>query len=128
MSHLATAYRVSAATSVDGARLLEICLSPKTHAACTYYILGAIDANGSWMAGLETELRGGCAARENPEKCVKDGLRATATDRDCIPAGTTGGQLRDIMTRWLNRNPKELKVEAAELVRKAMIEAFPCSS
>ena len=44
----------------------------------------------------------------------------------CPPERVTGGQLRDIVVRFLQDNPGEWRRTAARLVARALSEAFPC--
>lgn len=44
----------------------------------------------------------------------------------CLPVGITGGQMRKVVTKYLNENPANLHHGAAILVYEALSEAFPC--
>ena len=47
-------------------------------------------------------------------------------NRYCVPEGVLAGQLKKIITKYLNDNPKNLHLSAFSLVQDALIEAFPC--
>ena len=54
-----------------------------------------------------------------------DGVFEATSSQYCL---TAGGQLHDIVAQYLLSHPKELDRPAADLVRAAFKEAFPCSS
>ncbi len=51
---------------------------------------------------------------------------AKAPARFCAPAGVTMGQDRDVVVRWLEKNPAQRHGDAAPLVIAALQDAFPC--
>ena len=44
----------------------------------------------------------------------------------CTPIKATLGQLRPVVTRWLNEHPESLHFPASSLVQIALAKAFPC--
>jgi hypothetical protein len=46
--------------------------------------------------------------------------------RACFPNEVTTGQLRDVVTKFLDKNPEQLHHPAESLVALAFAEAFPC--
>jgi len=44
----------------------------------------------------------------------------------CLPRGHNVGQLLAVTQRYFENNPAKLHRDAAELVREAAIQAFPC--
>lgn len=46
--------------------------------------------------------------------------------RACFPEGVTNGQIRDVVTTFLRRNPELRHYGAAGLVSEALENAFPC--
>ena len=51
---------------------------------------------------------------------------AIAGRKACPPGQATGGQVRDIVVRFLVNHPEERHFSAESLVAKALSEAFPC--
>jgi hypothetical protein len=45
----------------------------------------------------------------------------------CIPANATQGQLRSIVTKWLQDNPRYRHYSAGSLAAAAISNAFPCN-
>lgn len=59
---------------------------------------------------------------------VVDTLTMTENRYVCVPPkSVTGGQLRDIVTKWLEDNPADRHLNASALVMLALTEAFPCT-
>ncbi|RYE67932.1 MAG: hypothetical protein EOO81_09935 [Oxalobacteraceae bacterium] len=46
--------------------------------------------------------------------------------RLCFPKGTTSGQLRDVVVRYLNEQPNMRRLLAAQLVFISLAGAYPC--
>jgi hypothetical protein len=84
-----------------GNDLLGYCSTPNSSLFCLGYVEGVADT----------------MARNDP---VLGGLRA------CIPAGVTGGQLRDITVKMLQDRPEIRQNNAASIVASALSTAFPC--
>ncbi len=88
-----------------GFKLLEYCSAPEAtyrDGLCLGYTLGVHDSQSSLVAlGISKPLY-------------------------CMPTGVTAGQLRLVVKKWLQENPKDLHSAAGALVFAAFIEAFPC--
>jgi hypothetical protein len=46
--------------------------------------------------------------------------------RICLSEGVTGGQMFDVVCKWLSENPKLRNKPAGLLVRGALADAWPC--
>lgn len=62
---------------------------------------------------------------------ISDGLeygRVTqkSSIRACVPAGVTGGQIMDVVIRYLWQHSEIRHLLASQLVTSALIESFPC--
>ena len=104
----------------------------------------------NWMRPLEKspsdEFKGRIAyysgnslfdlCKKNEEACaiyidgVNDGFFASTigTNRDlayCIPAGSTGPQVRDVVVQYLTNHPEERQRLASVLVAEALAHAWP---
>ena len=49
-----------------------------------------------------------------------------AKRRVCLPDGVTGGQLKDVVCRYVDANPDQRRVPASYLAETALEEAWPC--
>jgi hypothetical protein len=88
----------SVAAFVSGNTLHDLCKTGASSnpAACTSYIVGAIDA-----------------------------INADGTHL-CLPAGVIAEQMRDVVARWLSDHPERRQEAAAGLVSAAVQSVFPC--
>ena len=89
---------------VDGNKLHEWCGLDEQrwgHGACDGFLAGASGTFHYWMSLEERKFF-------------------------CEPNGVTGGQLRDIVTKWLIENPAKRHLAGEVLVGEALIDAFPC--
>jgi hypothetical protein len=93
----ASAQRVSL---TDGNRLMGYCLS-KTPGACDAYISGVADAIALLSKGPSTAAA-------------------------CIPTSVSGGQLHDVVVKYLKAHPEKRELKAGSLTISAFSEAFPC--
>jgi hypothetical protein len=99
---LVAAPSISHATFLDGNQLYEICggTTKVNEASCLAYIDGTTDT-------LEA-MRWG----ENKPP-------------DCLPAGSTGKQVRDVVMQYLSSHPQDRAKPAAPLVLMAVFTAWP---
>ena len=59
---------------------------------------------------------------------VADALAATQYSEVCIPSNSvSGGQLKDVVPKWLEDYPAQRHNPAVTLVGRALTEAFPCT-
>ena len=62
---------------------------------------------------------------------VSDGATANAPDAGpgfCEPVKATRGMLQGLVVKWLERHATDRGRPAAELVTRALIDAFPCAA
>jgi hypothetical protein len=93
-----TAAHAQRASNVDGVKLMKACNGSQTE-VCDAYLDGfgdAIHAGG------------------------KDHALA------CIPAASTGTELRDVLVTWLRANPQAQHDKAEKIARLAFQKAYPC--
>ena len=55
-----------------------------------------------------------------------DGEVSVGAFTACIPTSSTQGQVADVVSNWLARNPEQRHYSAASLVAAALDESFPC--
>ena len=69
-----------------------------------------------------------CEARDSFCADYLEGVADTliSVDIGCVPAGVTAGQMRDVITKYLNNHPETRRYVAASLVYLALDEAFGC--
>ena len=93
-----------AGRAVTGNDWVESCDSSKTsdQSFCSGYVLGFIDAIGSWR------------------------ILSNSPITLCIPAEVTVGQMRDVATRYIADNIKFRHLDAARLFAEAFLTAWPC--
>jgi len=100
-SSVAFSVEVDVYVYVDGNYLLNLCenddIVPRTF--CLAYITGVSDTSQSknWK-----------------------GLRY------CKPNGVVPGQMKKIVTKYLNNHPEKLHLAAYILIQNALLDAFPC--
>ena len=82
---------------------------------CLVYILGVVDTLGSGQDFVNLMN----LSREN--KIVNP------TPSPCLPDNVPLGQMKQVVTKYLNENPTNIHDSAAAGVRFALNEAFPCS-
>jgi hypothetical protein len=46
----------------------------------------------------------------------------------CMPNGSTQGQMRDVVLRWLENNPDKRHYDASSIVAYVLGQAFPCAA
>lgn len=98
---------VQAGYFYDGNQLLELCESREGSpdaAACSGYIAGVFDMIDGYQGTLD----------------VKSYI--------CVPVSVKVSQLKRIVVKFLNANPKQLHLSARGEVWDALHEAFPCKS
>lgn len=61
-------------------------------------------------------------------QAISDALEVTKISGHavCSPDNVTAGQLKDIVTQWLQAKPKLRHLAASRLVAAALQDAFPC--
>lgn len=89
-----------------GNKVYELCSTAKT--SSTYYQDDAFCA--AYIAGVADDL---------------ELIRIVGNRPQCIPAGVTVGQLRDVVLKRLRENPAERHLSAAAIARFAIMEAYP---
>lgn len=102
------------------------------------FIFSVLFSSPAW-ADFETgnQLHSDCSSELFYEKGICIGYIMAIADvlgssplygySTCIPSGVTAGQMRDVVQRWLNENPKERHYNADSLVAWALSDAFPCN-
>ena len=103
----------SQAGLITGNTLLAECQSEGRF--CQGYISGSVDehlrvANINWYISFQTNAQ--ATLQEHLSYCIADGV--------------TIGQMKDIVTLYLERNPADRHQDASWLVVGALAEAFPC--
>ena len=88
----------------------------------------------TWVTGNGLKERCGSASHVKRAFCI--GFAVAVAEvvsnmeymvwRACFPDGVTGGQLRDVMTKFLDENPERLHDPGVNLAAEAFEEAFPC--
>ncbi len=88
----------------------------------------------AWVTGNGLKERCGSASHVKRAFCI--GFAVAVAEvvsnmeymvwRACFPDGVTGGQLRDVMTKFLDENPERLHDPGVNLAAEAFEEAFPC--
>jgi hypothetical protein len=99
-------------SSITGAKLAELCASrdQRQVEGCTAYIDGIADA-----AGFYQRLR------------PMDGSRGgTLPGYVCIPAPTTGAQLRTAFVDWMKKHADQGQRQASGVVLRALDDNFVC--
>lgn len=89
---------------LSGNKLLEFCESdtPAEFGQCLGYIASASDTHATWVDWGDM------------------------TRQMCIPPHATGGQLYQVVLKFLKEHPETLHLAAGSLVLIALGEAFPC--
>lgn len=93
---------------LTGNDLHEYCQDRAYGVACIYYVQGIIDG------GVHLNRVG------------KNQLIIISGFRHCSSDNVTGGQLRDVVKRYLEEHPERRHWAAANIVGEALEEAFPC--
>ena len=83
----------------DGAAIHEACSTDRT--AASHYVVGVVDAHETLAGGSEP--------------------------RFCIPPRVTGGQVRDVVCRFVSERPQDRHLAAAPLIIVALKASFPCN-
>lgn len=76
--------------------------------------------------GLLKDLRGGSNDRMFALGYIAGVADAYDEDVFCLPPRTQLGQIRDIVTKFLEENPKERHNHAGVLVLVPLMESYPC--
>ena len=106
-----------------GAMLLAAALQTSTFSAFQ---------SGNELFGMCSEPKGSELFYQLHSECrgfivgVSDLHEALNLRRYCLPKGVTEGQLTDVAVQWIQSHPAERYYAGAELVIKALSEAFPC--
>jgi hypothetical protein len=98
----------TSAAALTGNGLQEFCSGPEGSSkslGCTLYVQG-------FVAGVQPA----------------DGTKRKDTRMWCFPDGSTIGQTRLIVEKYMRDNPQALHQEASIIVRKALLFAFPCKN
>ncbi len=111
---LGTAAQAQRMTTMTGEQVAKLCTDkdPRAVEGCTAYINGIADA-----AELFQALRPADGSNGPP-------LPGYA----CIPAKTTGAEMRRVFVDWLRKHPDRAKLPAGHAVLVALDESFSCSS
>ena len=116
---LATAFVALAGTAhaqrsskLTALKLMEICAAkdPRQVEGCTAYIDGVADAVSSYQ-------------RARPANGSKG---AALPGYICIPAETTGVQLRQAVTDWFLKHKDQATRQAGDVVIRALDGSYPC--
>lgn len=99
-------------------------------AVATCMALSATSARAEWMNG--NELHDMCSSTGAMDRAlclsyvigVLDGTRYLDQPLK-TPIGATGGQVRDVVARYLANHPDSRTLPARKLVKTAIIEAWP---
>jgi hypothetical protein len=59
--------------------------------------------------------------------CTINFYTVMLTERACVPAGVTSGQLKDVLLNLLRSNPAQRHRPGVELAMMAFAEAWPCA-
>lgn len=92
--------------------------------------LSTVPARADWMSG--NELHETCASGSAVDKAlclsyvmgVLDGLRFLDLPLK-TPVGATGGQVRDVVSKYLADHPETREQPARVLVKSAVVDAWP---
>lgn len=112
-------YEKSFGSYMDGMRLLDACESSDTQlrVSCAFYIAGVVDfTNNSLLVSYSEEKKVGLFSYKEVFK----------RKRYCIGTSYSTKQMRLIILKFLQENPKILNVNASGLVDLALRENFPC--
>ena len=92
------------ASLMDGKALLGDCesQSPASFAICLGYLEAAVDTHNTWVGWKDLHAK------------------------ICVPKGVKPEELRLVVVKYLNDNPKLLHVSGSSLVLNALMGAFPC--
>ncbi len=90
----------------------------------------AVPAHAEWMSG--NELHETCASGSAVDKAlclsyvmgVLDGARFLDQPLK-TPTGATGGQVRDVVSKYLANHPESREQPARKLVKAAVVDAWP---
>ena len=99
-------------SNLSGAKLVELCTSkdPRAIEGCTAYIDGIADTSAFFQ-----RLRPG------------DGSKGAALPGYiCVPASTTGVQLRQAVVDWFKKHTDQGQRQASGIVLRALDETFLC--
>jgi hypothetical protein len=111
----------SVAHAITGFELQSYCENDDPR-ACFGYIEGVIDAQTSWELGEMIRK----AVKEHPDQARNWTSIVGAAPKYCLSAPISREQSRDVVTRYLRANPKELYRPADTLVGVALTATFPC--
>lgn len=96
------------AATLTGNKLEQFCSSPTGspgQLACVMYIQG-------FVGGIE----------------AGDGTKVKDKRAWCFPDGSTVGQSKLVVQKYMRDNPQDLHNEAAVVVGIALVQAFPCKN
>jgi hypothetical protein len=109
------------ALSYTGNELLAQCRSPEIAQArfCLGFVAG-------YASGYNTGVMEGIYL-SNPRTTLGELTpKLHALRPYCMPEEVTAGQMRDIVVKWLEENPKERHKEVWILIPMAVTSAYPC--
>jgi hypothetical protein len=111
----------SLAHAITGVELQSYCENDDPR-MCFGYIEGVIDAQTSWELGEMIRK----AVKEHPDQAKNWTSIVGAAPKYCLSAPITREQSREVVSKYLRANPKELYRPADTLVGLALTAAFPC--
>lgn len=97
--------------------LIPLATALFTTAACAQYV------NGNTLL---SDLRGGSNDRMFALGYIAGVADAYDENAFCLPPRTQLGQIRDIVTKFLEENPKDRHNHAGVLVLVPLMESYPC--
>src|SRR3954452_18796291 len=108
------------------AALLAACPGPKNQ-VFAFFLSGnslyAVCKKGTYRDPFDIQCIGYVTA-------IADALKNSSLYgyRVCIPDAAIPGQLEDVTSLWLERNPQHRHLPAANVTAAALAEAFPCKN
>jgi hypothetical protein len=120
------------AYSISGNKWLETCeiklkAYPVGEMVCEYYLFGLADM-GKDLERLNTETLKLVQERNPVNEQTLNTLKGFISPQLCIPSTVSPEQLKKIMIKWLNENPKELHIPLTLSFLNSMHESFPCKN
>ncbi|WP_297543707.1 Rap1a/Tai family immunity protein [Roseovarius sp.] len=111
----------SFAQQVSGNELLETCTSDNQVLAgfCIGYVIGYSEG-APWGVALAIASARGEMAGPDVNNLVGN------VTGSCVPSDAANGQLKDVVTKYLQENPDSRHESARTLIWRAYAAAFPC--
>lgn len=111
----------SFAEQISGNELLETCTSDNQVLTgfCIGYVIGYSEGAPWGVALADASVRGEMGGPD------VNNMVGTVTG-SCVPADATNGQLKDVVTKYLQENPASRHESARTLIWRAYAAAFPC--